>query len=350
MSKLPGPSRVAKTDSYDGAVSQLILIENDKLLLFYHENDHGHVGPDGRIVMRRSTNYGKTWSERRIVHHVNNKNAINPSVIYIPRSGRIVLFDEVIDFAGSPDPQPGPNNRPQGEDRSTYLIESTDHGQTWHEPVEISEKFNAEEAVPHGGGVRNSTGVRTFFYNEQIEMLHSKDGGKTWDRSTPIVTSPGGRELTEPIPCKITDKKILLFGRDNEEGDFYALKSSDGGETWSGPVFFDPTNTTAPTPIYIKKTSRNELTGVWGDRGDGYIYAITVSAQLAWQDPQALAEEPRRRIHEQISPPETASYWDGTAGDFGYPTFVQLGPDQSDILTVFYDESPRPNLWQMTLY
>lgn len=73
-----------------------------------------------------------------------------------------------------------------------------------------------------------------------------------------------------------------------------------------------------------------------------------MSAHLAWQDPTELAREPRFRLRKQRSDPTTASYWDGWAGDFGYPTFVQLGPSKSDIFITFYNENPKPDLWQLT--
>ncbi len=79
------------------------------------------------------------------------------------------------------------------------------------------------------------------------------------------------------------------------------------------------------------------------------MYAVTMSAQRAWRDPTALEDEPRRMLHEHTGTAESASYWDGSAGDFGYPTFVQRGGDSSDLMISFYDEPPWPNIWTMTL-
>ena len=78
------------------------------------------------------------------------------------------------------------------------------------------------------------------------------------------------------------ESKLLVFGRDNATGDFFALRSQDGGLSWDAPVFFNPTNSAAPVPIWCKKTGPNRLTAVWGDRDDLYIYAVTMSAHLAW--------------------------------------------------------------------
>lgn len=348
---LPSPSRVADTDTYDGAVSQIIRLGNGDLLLFYHENDLGHVGPGGRVVVRRSADYGQTWSEPRRVHEAAHGSASNPSVVYESGSNRITLLDEVIRFTGSVD---GPVTRKsslQVAEASTYLTRSTDDGRTWGAHEDVSSQFSGRRATPHGGWVQSSEGLHTFFYtsNGRLEMFCSDDRGGSWTAAGPVASSPDGRRLTEPVPCAVTEEKLLLFGRDQATGDFYALRSADAGETWDDPVFFNPTGSMVPNPIWVKRTGPNQLTGVWGDRGDGYLYAITCSAQLAWQDPRTFATEPRRRIHERLGPDEAASYWDGRAGDFGYPTFVQLGPGASDVLMVFYDESTWPNIWQMAL-
>lgn len=349
--QLPPPSRVADTDTYDGAVSQIIRLDNDDLLLFYHENDLGHVGPGGRVVVRQSADYGHTWSEPRRVHEVAEGNAINPSVVYDPESNRITLLDEVIHFTGTVDGPITRESRPQVSHANTYVTRSADEGRTWSSHEDVSGEFSGRRAVPHGGWVRTSEGLLTFLYTSEgrLETLRSDDGGSNWSSDGAVASSPPGRRLTEPVPCAVTREKLLVFGRDDATGDFYALRSADGGRTWEDTVFFNPTGSAVPNPIWVKKTGPNQLTAVWGDRGDGYVYALVGSAQLAWQDPLAFAAGRRWRIHRQVGPAERASYWSGRAGDFGYPTFVQLGPTRSDILLVFYDESPWPNLWQMAL-
>lgn len=74
-----------------------------------------------------------------------------------------------------------------------------------------------------------------------------------------------------------------------------------------------------------------------------------MSAHLPWQDPRAIADDLRMRLHRQIGSAESASYWSGDAGDSGYPTYVQPGLSDDDLLVTFYDEGPKPNLWQLPL-
>jgi hypothetical protein len=62
-----------------------------------------------------------------------------------------------------------------------------------------------------------------------------------------------------------------------------------------------------------------------------------------------LATEPQKRIHKFAASPEEASYWEGDAGDIGYPKITRLGPGRTDVLMAFYDEPPWTNIWAMTL-
>jgi hypothetical protein len=75
-----------------------------------------------------------------------------------------------------------------------------------------------------------------------------------------------------------------------------------------------------------------------------------MSADLAWQDPSAMEGEQLKRLHRHVGTAESASYWGGDAGNFGYPTFVQLGPRRADRLVVFYDGVEKPDLWKTSLY
>jgi hypothetical protein len=147
------PSPASDTSTYDGTVTRLIETKSGDLLLFYHQSDIGHTAPDGRIVLRRSTDRGEMWTESRIIH------------------------DE--------------------SDRDVLWV---------------------------------------------LQVLISTDEGQTWDRHVSTAESPDGRQRCEPVPCAITESKLLVFGRDNATGDFFALRSADGGLARRAPVFFNPTN------------------------------------------------------------------------------------------------------------
>lgn len=344
---LPGPGRIADTCTYDGAVSQLVQIADGTVLLFYHLSQTGHVAPDGRLVVRRSSDNGNTWSNPKSVIE---KDGIDPSsfsIVHHPSYDRIIVFAVGYAFKNNRDNELFPDR----EFVAAYKIVSTDGGRTWGELKPVDQYLTIETVVPFGGSVLTSSGLLTAFQSDthKIEILISGDDGKTWGNNVFVTGSPEGHQLAEPVPCAVTPEKTIIFGRDNETGGVYAIRSRDGGLSWESPIFFNLTQGETPNPIWIKRTGANELTAVWGDRTDRCVYQVSISAQLAWQSPPALSEQHRKCLHRQIGHENKASYWDGDAGDFGYPTFIELGDSRSDYLLVCYDEDERPNLWQMAL-
>jgi Neuraminidase (sialidase) len=177
----PAPSRVADTPTYDGAVTQLIETNSGDLLLFYHQSDIGHTAPDGRIVLRRSTDRGETWTEPRIIHDESDRDVLGPSVVYDPDSGRVNLFDVAVGFS---EPVVSPSDLrslPSRENFDTLLVESTDHGNTWQEPRPITDRLDGERVIPSGGSTRTSERVITCFYTCDwvLQALISTDEGQT---------------------------------------------------------------------------------------------------------------------------------------------------------------------------
>lgn len=342
------PHRIAVTDTYDGATHNIVQANNGDLLLVYTQNHSAHFSTDGRVVARRSTDGGQTWSCPQELHNDPNRDATSPSIVNHPESDRIDVFDVSFRVEGPDDP----TDSPERTDFQPHRITSSDNGQSWSDPVEIENYLHLDGAAPFGGSTLTGIGVISAFYSREyeLEILFSEDGGRSWNSNGLIAVPPTDREFAEPVPAAITDQKVLIVGRDNATADFYAIKSGDGGQSWSDPVFFNPTGMSSPCPIWAKSTGPNELTAVWGDRDDRVIYIVQMGAKLAWQDPTALADEPRRQLHRQIGTAESASYWAGDAGDFGYPTFVQTESMDADLLVTFYDEGPKPNLWQMPLH
>lgn len=347
MRRRDNVGRIGDTDTYDGAVSSLLLLEDDDILLFYRQSDRDHRDPSARVAMRRSSDYGETWSDPRTVHDVDGWDTGEPSVVYDRSTGRITLFTHAMELCHTAE-----KDHPLVKGTEAYRMASTDGGRTWGESTCVTDDLIVEHPWPFGDYVETSRGLMTQFYSRwDLEITFSTDGGVTWgDNQLLFDSSESDRALAEPSPCAVTRDRIILFGRDQSTGKVYAFRSDDGGATWDDPVFFNPTGGSTPCPIRVTKTNDNEVTAVWGDRDERFIYAATMSAELAWQDPTLLEEESRKRLHRQAGYPATASYWDGLAGDFGYATMVRWGSSPQESLVVFYDEGPEPNLWRMPLY
>lgn len=132
------------------------------------------------------------------------------------------------------------------KETSQFLIaKSTDDGQTWNPPVNITEQTKRKEwwlyAPAPGHGITLQDGTLVFPTQGRDKDGHpfsnitwSKDGGKTWSASNPAFTN-----VTECMAVQLSDGNIMLNMRDNrnrgnkEENGRRVCITSDLGKTWT---------------------------------------------------------------------------------------------------------------------
>ncbi len=158
------------------------------------------------------------------------------------------------------------------------LVRSQDKGRTWGEPVELPDKLGALSdsgntmfCTSHGRLIvmkyRAITPPYPTSMTPQIRIFESTDNGHTWSDPTVCQVAlegwPDAVEALEPYgplrpygPLVETEDGVLirlLIGSEIEEGDQftdvrtwgaihakgYAIRSTDGGRNWSGPVDLD---------------------------------------------------------------------------------------------------------------
>lgn len=191
--------------------------------------DHGDLD----LLLKRSTDGGRTWSAQQIVYEEGGDAKItigNPCPVVDARTGTIWL--------------------PFCRDNKQVLITSSrDEGRTWSPPREISDTATKPDwdwvatgpgigiqltRGPHAGRLVIPSDHKRTLAGKQLEwnshMLFSDDGGQSWQLGQPIQT--GGNE------CQIierADGSLLVNTRmqGNFEGYRGIATSTDGGVTWS---------------------------------------------------------------------------------------------------------------------
>lgn len=205
-----------------------------------------------RIVIQKSTDRGKTWSNGTFAGHRPPADQDKHWLAVDPRLNYIYMTWTEFDKYGSADPA----------DKSRILFSrSTDQGRSWSAATSISQyegdcidgDQTTEGAVPAVGP--DGTLFVAWSYDEKIYFDKSVDLGRTWLETDKVAgTQPGGWDIDIPglgrangMPITATDLSegphrgnVYINYCDQRNGtddtDVWLLKSTDSGETWSDPI------------------------------------------------------------------------------------------------------------------
>ena len=180
---------------------------------------------DINIVIRRSEDNGKTWSDiERIVDYPDGKSASDPSMILDRVTGEIFLFYNYMDLEKEEDVY------------YLYSIKSMDHGKTWTKAEDITEHITRSEwqndfkFITSGRGIQTSTGKLLHCLvnlDHGMHLFGSDDHGESWYLfDTPII--PGN----ESKVVELDDGCWMINSRLNNPGFRQVHISCDEGKTW----------------------------------------------------------------------------------------------------------------------
>jgi sialidase-1 len=248
-------------------IPAIIALPNNDLLAFCEGRVHGSGDfGDINIVMKRSSDYGKTWTELKTVVDADSLQAGNPAPVVDLTDpnypgGRIFLFYNT-------------GNNHEGEVRKgkglreVWYKTSVDGGVIWSEAVNItiqthrpkqpqvnpaynfSEDWRSYANTP-GHAMQFSSGKykgriyvaanhsagepKSKFEDYFAHGYYTDDHGKTFHLGE-TINLPGGNEATA---AQISNNGLLLNAR-NQKGDVRArivARSNDGGQTWNSISF-----------------------------------------------------------------------------------------------------------------
>jgi sialidase-1 len=218
-------------------------VQSDIVLALAEGRRNGSLDDgDVDLVMKRSLDGGKTWSDLIEVRQWEDGvgKIGNPTPVFDADRGVLYLFH----IAGS--------NRPY----TTWVMESFDGGLTFEDPYELGDGI-----VGPGHGIQLSFGEHAgrllvpAHLDGSSTSWYSDDHGQTWQLSAPVG------EGNESEIAEAGDGSLLMAVRTNHSvakphGDLYQLfsRSQDGGESWSPAV----ENSSVVTPICMVSLVENE--------------------------------------------------------------------------------------------
>ncbi|GLY75900.1 sialidase family protein [Actinoallomurus iriomotensis] len=236
------------TDGYYCFRIPAVVRANDGTLLAFAEGRVNSCGDSGDIdlVLKRSTDGGRTWGPLQVVLPGNGDTRGNPAPVVDRRTGRVVLMTTW---------------NPGNDDtiRHPFVQTSDDDGATWSAARDLTAElvkpqWNSWYATgpghavqlqhgPHKGRLivpanHEGDGGALKGGPQGGHLNYSDDGGLTWkigadDTRTTNDVSPGELSATE-----LADGRIYVNARDNtgtDPGNRNTATSSDGGLTFDAP-------------------------------------------------------------------------------------------------------------------
>ncbi len=316
--------------------ADLIPLQNGELLITAREASE-HYAQDGDVVMLRSKDGGQTWGDRRVMAGLKNVDEREACGVQL-RDGTIVVgvyYNNLYNPDGSYIFGATKHlSEPDKHYLGTYIITSTDNGETWSEPQyldttgmpfrNVEGPTDAPVEMPDGSVLMPVIGynIAGDEKNRSSVMLRSTDKGKSWKYVSTIATDPGGKlgGFVEPGIVR-TKTGRLVVGLRNHGPDhaIWMTYSDDDGKTWS------PVRKTAMHghPVDLIQLADGRLMASYGIRPPqharpGGIRACFSSDSGATWDIQTEVQIRKDFIN-----------W-----DIGYPESFQL-PD-GRVLTVYY--------------
>lgn len=231
-------------------IPALVVAPNGDLLAVCEgRRDGGGLKGKIDIVLKRSTDLGKTWSKLAVVASDGENTLGNPCLLTDAKTG--TLWMGLTRSLGT-DTEEGIVAGTSKERTRVLVTFSKDSGKTWGKPRDISgtardPKWTWYGTGP-GTGVQLKSGrlvIPSYHAHEadrvyRSHMVYSDDGGETWKRGAAV-----GEKIGECFVAERRDGSLVLNARTNEGKERRAVAvSKDGGETWSPAehhdALFDP--------------------------------------------------------------------------------------------------------------
>ena len=205
-----------------------------------------------KIVLKRSTDQGRTWGALQLIADDGDNALVNPTAVLVRETGRVLLmyqryalgFDEHRAEPGLDGPRVC----------RTFLTSSDDEGATWAAPAEITASVKrptevTSTATGPGIGIQITRGPHAgrilMPFNQgpygkwKVYAAISDDRGATWRYGATAEDTPSGH-ANEVQFAELSDGTVLLNARNQGGARVRKIaRSRDGGETWT-PLAEEP--------------------------------------------------------------------------------------------------------------
>lgn len=244
------PVFTAGEGGYDTYRIPALAVTNSGTVLAFCEGRKAGRSDTGDIdlVLKRSTDEGRTWSELQVVWDDAGNTCGNPSPVVDRTTGTIWLL---LTWNDGRDREPKIIDQTSLDTRRVFVTHSTDDGQTWAAPKEITTDTKQPNwtwyATGPGAGIQIERGPnagRMVVPCDHIEadtkhyyshVIYSDDHGATWQ----LGGSTPEHQVNECEVVELEDGRLLLNMRNYDSSKHLRQRaySADGGITWTHQGF-----------------------------------------------------------------------------------------------------------------
>jgi Neuraminidase (sialidase) len=324
---------------------------NGELLVAVSAGRVRHVCPFGQVHLLRSSDSGKTWTQKMIVNTpLDDRDAgiletargtlvLNwfTSIAWMVRLERAERDGrEACAAMGDAFVSQCQKIRALLDEKTIdreigpWIIRSEDGGQTW------SEKINPQVGSPHGpieltdgrllyvgNAKRTKENEKGSPYDPYLAVSESTDDAKTWRviARLPVRSNDNTVYDCEPHMVQAANGRLIVFIRNHsarDKGMLLQCESDDGGKTWTEPY----ANGVWGFPAHLLRLRDGRLLATYGYRSDPYGNRVVTSDDhgKTWGRPMTLSAEETHR-------------------DIGYPSSVEM--DDGSMISVWYEAVPN---------
>ena len=228
-----------------------IITTDSGVVLAFAEGRKNSSSDSGDIdlVLKRSTDGGKTWGDLIVIRDDSTNVCGNPSPVIDRKTGKIFLLST---WNRGDDTESEIINMTSVDTRRVYVMNSIDEGLSWSKPIEITDKVKKPNwtwyatGPVHGIQIREgSKKGRMVIPCDHIEantkkyyshIIYSDDGGSSWN----IGGITPQDHVNECSVAEIGKGKLILNMRnyDRTQMNRKISISNDYGESW-GDIYDD---------------------------------------------------------------------------------------------------------------
>lgn len=306
---------------------------NGELVVAYSGRRESHVCPFGTVELIRSSDNGKNWTWPQTIYDspIDDRDCgvmettqgsllvtSFTSLAYKSSMANLAKWD-----AGKQKRWSSIDSRISAEQQKkelgTWLFRSVDGGVTW------SKRIDSIVNSPHGpiqlrDGRLLYPGKKLWNAKKKIGIAESLDDGKTWNWKTEIPTRDGDsfENYHELHGVEAADGTIVVQIRNHnsvDRGETLQTISTDGGKTFSKPKSIGVWG----LPSFLTKLGSGDLLMSYGYRRKPFGNQARLSRDhgQTWSDPMTISS-------------------DGSGGDLGYPSTVELS--DKTLISVWYEK------------